>query len=77
MILQPLKKLYEKTSKKALIYSNLTWAAYYVGSLYLYPPSQSYNFQRFIVDYTLSYGVFISSYIGFSYLEKNYQKSKK
>lgn len=76
MILKPIKKIYEKSSKKALIYSNLTWATYYAGSLYFYP-IQSYDFQRFILDYSLSYGVFIGSYFGFSYLEKNYQKSKK
>ena len=63
------KLAYQKSSKKGLVFSHISWGIYYASSLYFYP-SQTYNFERFILDYSLSYGIFISSYAIFVKYEK-------
>ena len=60
---------YKQTSKKALIFSHVTWGFYYLGSLYFFP-TESYNFERFIIDYSLSYGIFLGSYAFYAKFDK-------
>ncbi len=60
---------YQKSSKSALIFSHATWGIYYASSLYIFP-TQTYNFERFIFDYTLSYGIFLGSYALYSKYEQ-------